>query len=261
MKIYRIYGVILRYLFLFRHSYDRLSDAFYWPTVDLLLFGLTSSYFSKFSSNSSQIMLVILSGVLFWIIVWRGQYEVTVNLLEDLWNRNLVNIFVSPLKFSEWIVSFLILGIIKSVFSFSFAMLLAYLLYKVQLFMYGFYLIPLIFLLMLTGWWVGFLIAGVILRYGTRVQVLAWTTIFVLAPFSAIYYPLSVLPSWAQTVATIVPTSYIFEASREIINTGHLDPQKLIMSLGLNVIYLAFSTWFLYKSFKVTLNKGLVKVF
>lgn len=261
MKLHRIYGIILRYLFLFRHSYDRLSDSFYWPTVDLLLFGLTSNYFSRFSSNSSQIMLVILSGVLFWIIVWRGQYEVTVNLLEDLWNRNLVNIFVSPLKFSEWIISFLILGIIKSIFSFSFAMLLAYLLYKVELFMYGFYLIPLIFLLMLTGWWVGFLIAGVILRYGTRVQVLAWTTIFVLAPFSAIYYPLSILPSWAQTIAAVVPTSYIFEGSREIINTGHLDVQKLILSLGLNVVYLIFATWFLYRSFKVTLNKGLVKVF
>src|SRR3989339_2005248 len=142
MKLNRIYALVLRFFFLFRHSYDRIGDAFYWPTIDLIIWGLTSSYFMTFAPNAPQIMLVILSGLMFWQIVWRAQYEITVNLLEDLWNKNLINIFVSPIKFSEWVVSFFIIGIVKAIVSLIFASLLAFFLYKFNLYLYGFYLIP-----------------------------------------------------------------------------------------------------------------------
>ncbi len=133
MRVHRIYAVILRFMYLFRRSYDRISDAFYWPTIDLMLWGLTSVYFRSYMPDASKIMLVIMSGILFWIIVWRGQYEITVNLLEDLWNENLINMFVSPLKFGEWIMAFLIIGVIKAFMSFSFALVMAFILYKVNI--------------------------------------------------------------------------------------------------------------------------------
>jgi ABC-2 type transport system permease protein len=261
MKLHRIYGIIIRYIFLFRHSFDRLSDVFYWPTIDLLLWGLTSLYFQSFAPNANQFILVIVSGLLFWIIVWRGQYEISVNLLEDLWNKNLINIFVAPVRFSDWIVSFLIIGVIKALVSLSFAMLIAFLLYKVQIFFYGFYLIPFMFLLIMTGWWIGFILAGIILRYGTRLQTIAWTMVMGLSPFSAVFYPLSILPSWAQTIAHFIPTSYVFEGAREVIFRGTLDPNKLLISFILNLIYLALALLFLKKSFNKALNKGLVKLF
>jgi len=261
MKINRVWAMVLRYMYYFRHSLDRMSDAFYWPTVDLLLWGLTSAYFRQMSSDSSKIIVIVVSGILLWIIVWRGQYEITVNLLEELWNKNLVNLFVSPLKFFEWIVSVLIIGVIKGVLSLSFALLAAYLLYKIKLFFFGFYFLPLVFLLIVSGWWIGFIVAGVILRYGTKFQTLAWTGVMIISPFSAIYYPLSILPDWAQKIAAFVPTSYIFEGAREIINKGTLDWNKIWMSLILNLIYLTAATIFLRKSFDKVLEKGLVKVF
>src|SRR3982750_2005036 len=102
MKLHRIFGIILRYLFLFRRSFDRLSDAFYWPTIDLLVWGITSAYLQSFAPKTSPVILIIVSGILLWLITWRAQYEISVGLLEDMWNKNLINIFVSPLKFSEW---------------------------------------------------------------------------------------------------------------------------------------------------------------
>lgn len=170
MKLHRIFAVVLRYLYLFKHSLDRLSDAFYWPTIDILLWGLTSLYFQKFTPDASIVVLVLMSGILLWLIVWRGQYEITVNILEDLWNKNLINIFVSPLKFSEWVLSFFIIGIVKAIVSLIFASLLAFFLYKFNLYLYGFYLIPYFILLITTGWWVGCLVAGTILRFGTRIK-------------------------------------------------------------------------------------------
>lgn len=260
MKIHRIYAIILRYFFLFRRSYDRLTDAFYWPTIDLLVWGLTSTYLRSFAPDASNIILIIVSGILLWLITWRAQYEITVGLLEDLWNQNLINIFVSPLKFSEWITAFLITGILKALISVLFASGVAYILYKVHIFSYGIYLIPFFASLMITGWAIGFFVAGLILRFGTRIQTLAWSFVAVFSPFAAIYYPVSVLPKWAQQIAAIFPVSYIFEGSREIIASGSTDYQKLIISFVLNFIYVSLALLFLFNSFKKVLNKGLVRV-
>lgn len=260
MKFHRIYGIILRYMFYFRRSLDRLSDSFYWPTIDLVVWGITSTYFKTYAPESSQIVLIVVSGILLALIVWRAQYEITLNLLEDMWNKNLINIFVAPLKFSEWITSFLILGIFKAILSLSFAMVVAYILYKVEIFFYGFYLIPFILLLILTGWWVGFFVAGIILRFGTKVQTLGWSMVAILFPFSAIYYPVSILPEWAQKISLFVPASYVFEGSRQIINTGNLDINKLLISFGISIVYIILSLIFLKKSFQKVLERGLARL-
>ena len=254
--------MVLRYVYYFRHSLDRMSDAFYWPTMDLLLWGLTSAYFRQTSSvGSSKIIMIVISGILFWIIVWRGQYEITVNTLEEIWNKNLINIFSSPIKISEWVSSLLIIGVIKAVLSLSFASLVAYILYKINFFQFGFYIIPFGLMLIMTGWWVGFFLVGLVLRYGTKIQTFAWGGIMLISPFSAIYYPLSTLPLWAQKVAMFIPTSYIFEGTRDIINHASFDWNKILISFVLNIFYLTISIIWLKKSFNKILEKGLVKVF
>lgn len=263
MKLHRIYGITLRYLFLFRHSINRVADAFYWPVIDLLLWGLTITYVRSANPGSENFVMVVISGLLLWMVVWRGQYEITICLLEDLWNKNLINIFTTPLKLNEWIFSVVILGVIKAFISLIFASIVALILYQVKILFYGFYLLPFIVLLFMTGWWVGFFVAGIILRYGTKLEQLAWSTIYLISPFSGIYYPVSILPVWAQKVSYFIPTSYIFEGSREVIQKGRIvDPSKLWICLILNLVYLAISLIFLKKSYnKVLENKGLVNVF
>lgn len=261
MKIHRIYAIILRHYYYFKVSFDRATDVFYWPVLDLLLWGITSLYLKKLAPNANGLVLAIISGILFWLVIRRAQNEISGNLLEDLWNKNLINIFVSPLKFSEWIVSLLLIGISKVILSLGFAMLIAFLLFKVQIFFYGFYLLPFIVLLMMTGWWVGFLITGIILRYGTKIQALSWSLITIITPFSAVYYPLSILPHWAQTIAAFLPSSYIFEGAREVIYKGTLDPHKIMMSFLLNCIYLVLSGIFLKRSFDKVLEKGLTNIY
>lgn len=258
MKIHRIYAITLRFLYQFRHSFDRLTDSFYWPTIDLVVWGLTSAYLKNFLPDTTPIVMLIISGLVFWNIVWRAQYELTVNLLEDLWDRNLVNIFVSPLKFSEWIISLVILGIIKAFLSLLFTIMVAFVLYKVQIFSFGFYLIPFFALLIMTGWAVGFFVTGLILRFGTRIQTLAWAMIAVISPFCAVFYPVSILPVWAQKIAMITPASYIFEGMRQILYTHTLNLQNLYISFLLNIIYIFIALIFLRKSFSKVLQKGLI---
>ncbi len=260
VNLRRVYAIILRYMFLFRRSYDRLTDAFYWPVIDLFVWGLTSSYLKSFAPKASPIILMVVSGILLWLIVWRAQYEISGGILEDLWNKNLINIFVSPLTFLEWNLAFITVGLIKIIVSVPFAMLVAYLLYHVQIFLYGFYLIPFAISLTISGWWIGFLVAGIILRYGTKVQTIAWASVGLISPFAAIYYPVSILPMWAQKIAYLIPMTYIFEGSRQIIFQHKLDPEKLIMSFVLNAVYLIATIIFVRSSFKKILNKGLIRL-
>ncbi|OGM25709.1 hypothetical protein A2962_04035 [Candidatus Woesebacteria bacterium RIFCSPLOWO2_01_FULL_39_61] len=253
-------GIIFRHLYNFKHSWDRLADSFYWPAMDIFLWGFTSVYIAKQAGSIPQIIVVLLSGLILWQVVWRAQYEISVNLLEEMWNQNIVNLFASPLRVREWVVGAFILGLIKMFFSISFATILAYIFYKANIFSLGFYLIPFIISLMITGWSIGLIVSGLIVNFGMRIQTIAWGGIFLLAPFSAVYYPISTLPSWAQKVAAFIPTSYIFEGMRTIIFTGKMSEDLLIKSFLLNGLFLCFGIVTFILMFKKSKEKGLARL-
>lgn len=257
MNKYRIGAIIIRQIYTWRHNLDRLSDTFYWPAMDLILWGVTSVYIRNNAPNMPFIIVAIVTGLIFWLIVWRSQYEITVGLLTEMWDRNLVNIFGSPLKISEWVTASMVLGVIKMFFSVSFAVAFAFFLYKTTIFSFGFLLIPFMASLLLTGWATGFVIAGLIIRFGMKIQTLAWAGVAILIPFSAVYYPVSTLPLWAQKMAAFVPTSYIFEGMRQILFTGNLSYDKLFISFALNIVYLVLSIWFFVFMFNQSRKLGL----
>lgn len=260
MKIHRIFAIVLRNFYTFRRSIERVFDAFYGPTMNLVIWGLTSAYISKISENLTPILFLIVSGLSFWILVERSQYESNVALLEDIWSKNISNIFISPLKFWEWIIGVTIIGIFKSIMSLATAFIVAFVLYKINFFIYGFYLIPFILLLLMTGWWISFLITGAILRYGTRVQAFAWNLVFILVPFSGVYYPTHSLPEWAQKISAVLPTTYIFDGIRQIILHHTLDIRNLYISLFLNMLYITLSLVFVKKSYDKMIKKGMLQL-
>ena len=257
INLNRILAMVLRYTLNMRHSLDRLSDMFYWPLMDLFLWGLTGLYFARLTTNRPYAVEIILTGVIFWLIIWRAQYEITVNLLSELWDKNLVNIFASPLKVGEWVLSVILFGFLKMIISFIFISIFAFILYRYNIFLYGFYLIPVVTSLLLTGWTIGFFVSGMLIYYGEKIQTLAWTGAMLLAPLSAPYYPLSFLPLWAQKIAALIPASYIFEGMREILFTGAISYDKLLISFTLNIIYLMLSLCFFVFMFNKSRKLGL----
>lgn len=256
----RVFAMIYRYTIYLFHNYDRLTDLFYWPALDLFIWGLTGLYIAKLSNNSSHYLLIILSGLIFWIVVWRSQYEITTNLLSEMWDRNIVNIFASPLTVKEWMVSVMIFGFIKTIVSVSFSASLAFIFYRFNIFSLNWYLLPFITSLLLTGWAGGFIVAAFIIKFGMKIQTLAWAGIAFIAPFSAIYYPVSILPSWAQSVSLFIPSTYIFESIRDLLFTNHVSLDKLIISFILNIIYLTIALWFFVFMFKKSRKLGLSRL-
>ena len=257
MSIRRIYAMNKRYFFTLIKGYDRLSDLFYWPIMDILIWGITGLYFANLSQNPKETISVLLTGLIFWIVAWRSQYEITVNLLTELWDRNLINIFSSPLTLGEWILSVIIYGGLKMNISLLISAATAFYLYNYAFLRFGLWLIPVIISLSLTGWAIGFLVASIIIRFGLKAQTLAWTGAYIIVPFSAIYYPLSVLPQWAQKIAYFVPSSHIFEAMRQHIATSTISLDNILVSFVLNVIYLTLAILLFVFSFRKSKEKGL----
>lgn len=256
IAFHRIGAVFLRYFYIFA-KLDHLCDLFFWPALDIFLWGMTSVWIQKQGTDIPDIALAIMTGLVFWQIIWRGNYEVTVNLLQEFWNRNLVNLFSTPLKLIEWMLSIMLVGIVKIFIALAFGSLLVYLLYALNIFSMGWAFLPFMASLTLSGWFMGFLSAGIIVYFGQRLQMLAWMTAYVFAPFSAVYYPLSALPSWAQWIAKALPTTYIFEGMRKILYENTFSLEMLLWSFLLNILYLAGAMLFFKIMFEKSRDKGL----
>ncbi len=254
---HRIWAVFLRYFYFFA-KLDHLADLFFWPTLDIFLWGMASIWIQR--QGTPMIAIAILTGLVFWQIIWRSNYEVSVNLLQEFWNRNMVNLFSTPLKLGEWIASLMLVGIFKIIITLSFGALIVWLLYALNIFSIGWAILPFCGSLLLSGWFLGFLSASIMIYYGQRVQMLAWMTAYVFAPFSAVFYPLSALPEWAQVIAKALPMTYVFEGMRQVLHNGIFSWKDFGLSVLLNIIYLIATMTLFWTMFEKSRSKGLSRL-
>ncbi len=255
----RVRGVFFRYFHILYRGSHVLADLFYWPLVDILLWGLTSVWILS-QQHVENLSLILMTGLIFWQITWRGSIDISTNLLQEFWCRNLVNLFSTPLKISEWCVGVLLLCLCKLLVSIAFGSFVVYLLYSLNVFQVGWLFLPFAFSLLIFGWTIGFLAAGVIIYFGHKMEALAWMIGAVFAPFSAVFYPVSILPSWAQLVSWALPTTYIFEGMRQVLSNASFPTGYFWMSMLLNLIYLGGSVFLFIFSFDKSRAKGLARL-
>lgn len=252
----RVGAMVLRNLYLLRSSGPRILELFYWPTVQLVLWGFISQFFVTHSSWVAQATGVLLAGVLLWDVLFRGQLGVSLGFFEELYSRNLGHLFVSPLRPYELICALLVISLIRTVVGVGCAALLAIPLYGFSIFSLGAVLLAFFFNLLVMGWSIGLMVAALVLRYGLGAESLAWVAIFALAPVSGIYYPVSVLPEWLQTVAWWLPASHVFEGMRAVLFEHRIDSAHLFAAVGLNVLYLAFGAALFLYAFQSARRRG-----
>ena len=261
MKLQRIEGIIIQNIFLLRHSLEVLVDTFFWPLMDIIVWGLMTVYFTQLKGPVSGVVVFLMGGLILWNIVWRAQQDISVSLLRNVWSRNLLNLFSSPLTVWEFFAATMILGILKIILTLLLVSTIAFLLYSFNIFSLGFYLAPFFVSLILFAWAAGIFITGLIIRFGMRIQSLAWSLIVLLHPISAVFYPVSVLPPFAQKIAWFLPTSHIFEGMRQVLKDGKLSSEHLVLAFVFNVIYLILAGWFFAFMFeKARENGNLAKV-
>ncbi|HAZ16797.1 MAG: hypothetical protein A3H59_02705 [Candidatus Jacksonbacteria bacterium RIFCSPLOWO2_02_FULL_43_9] len=259
MKLHRIWAVILHYLYTQKRSIPRTMDIFYWPTLNILLWGFLSMFLQKTQQGStSSIIAIILGALMLWMLFNRAQQDISIHFLEDVWNRNLLNLFVSPLTATEYIFSFIILSVFKVVIVGGVMTGLSLLLYHFNIFSIGIALVPFILNLLFFGWTIGLLIMTLIMRWGTDAQILAFSFAFLLQPFSAVFYPVAVLPKTLQLISYAFPSTYVFEGMRSVIATGEFSQGLMIQAFGANILYVGLAVIVFQHVFKKVLDQGLL---
>ncbi|WP_281684360.1 ABC transporter permease [Thalassobaculum salexigens] len=234
----RIAAMVRRYWYLIRGSWPRLAELAYWPTVQMILWGLVSQFFMTQSSWLAQAGGVLIAGVLLWDLLFRGQIGFTICFLEEMWSRNLGHLFVSPLRPWELVAALITMSAIRTVLGGVFAAVIAILLYEFSIFDLGLPLLAFFLVLMGMGWGIGMVITAIVLRAGLGAESLAWVAMFALAPISAVYYPVETLPEAVRWLAWLTPSAHVFEGMRALMVEGVFRWDLLGRALLLDVVYL-----------------------
>ncbi|MDD3804814.1 MAG: ABC transporter permease [bacterium] len=252
----RIYALFLRQVYLYRHSLPRLMEITYWPLVDILLWGFLTLYLTSLRGSVPTFISFLLGALILWEMLFRAQQALSLAFLEDVWTRNLLNIFVAPVSSVEFLTAGMLLGLAKVLVAFIVMTVLAFMLYAFNIFTLGPLLLPFIGNLVVFGWAMGIITTAVILRYGQGAEALAWGIAFLIQPVSAVFYPVTVLPAVLQKIAFFLPSSHIFEGMRTVLSVRMLPGMDLFWAAVLNAIYLSLAILFFTRMFCIVKEKG-----
>jgi ABC-2 type transport system permease protein len=257
----RIQALVLRYTYLYTRSIPRVTELFFWPIMDLLVWGYVTRYIQSTlgaGDIAAKVFLSLIGAMIFWDVLYRAQQGVTLSFLEDIWARNLLNIFVAPIRVSEFVIATYLVGIVRILITLAVLAALAWALYEFNIFVLGFSLIPLFANLLLMGWALGMCTTALILRWGQAAEALAWGVPFLIQPLAAVFYPLYVLPVWVQHIAWYVPATHVFEGMRAVLAGTGFPAGHMLWAFGLNIVYLIVAGWFFHHMFEVARRRGLL---
>ena len=253
----RVWGMLYRHLALYRRSWPRLLELAYWPVLQMCIWGFTVRFLTTRMGNMAVLAgATLLGGVLLWEVALRSQMGVAISFLEELWSRNLGHIFVSPLRPWELVAALILMSMIRMLAGVLPAIGVAWLLYAFNLFMLGPVIVLFFVNLMIMGWAVALGVVSLILRHGAGAEALAWSVLFGLTPFSAVFYPVSVLPAALRPLAWLLPSAHVFEGMRGVLLDGVVRWDHLIAAFALNALWLAGAALLFARQFRQARLRG-----
>lgn len=252
----RISGVIQKGWYNAQRDIFRLFDMFFWPAFTLFTWGLFSVFIQKSGNTGINIVSLLLGAIILWTFFDRASKDISLAMVDELWNRNFINLFSTPLTIGEYIAGITVIAVVKLTISITFMFFLAQVLYGFRISEIGFYLIPASIGLTVFGWSLSLIVQAFILRYGHTVEVFIWAIATLVQPLSCVFYPLSTLPQWAQSIALCLPTTYIFENMRRQMAGGGIDWTSMAVSFGLTLVYLLVAFFFFSRSFAHAKKSG-----
>src|ERR1700733_1439663 len=178
--------------------------------------------------------------------------------LEDVWSRNFLNMFASPLLISEYVLGLVITAIGTSLVGILAMLVLASTIFGLSFFAYGLTLVPFVMILFLSGIALGIAGSAMVLRLGPASEWLVWPLPALIAPFVGVYYPITALPGWMQAVAHVLPPSYVFEGMRAIIRHASWDMSDLLIGFALSCLYVLAAAIFFRQVYRTAVRTGLL---
>jgi len=253
-----IAAIVLREFYLVRGSLSRVVPLFAWAGIDIVLWGFISRYLNTITSSGFSFIPSLLGAVLLWDFLIRVMQGVTMTFFEDVWSRNFLNIFATPLSISEYLSGLVLSSIATSSVGLLVMVLLAATVFGLSFLVYGVMLVPFFLILFVCGIALGVLGSSLVLRLGPPAEWFVWPIPAIISPFVGVFYPLATLPPWMQYIGRALPPSYVFEGMRAIVSRHPLPAYTAGVGAGLAVLYLLLACWFFTRVYRHAVRTGLI---
>ena len=258
MRFTRTAAIVLRQLYLIRGSISRVLPLFIWVGIDMVLWGFITKFLNSLTASPYNFVAAMLGAVLMWDFFARVMQGVTMAFFEDVWSRNFLNFFATPLLISEYVGGLVATSIMSSSIGLAVMLIVTGAFFGLSFFTYGLMFIPFLLVLFLFGIALGIIGSGVVLRLGPAAEWFIWPIPAILSPFAGVFYPLSNLPKWMQYIGHLLPPSYVFEGMRSLI-AGHPVPMRsLAFGIALAILDILLASWFFTRMYKHAVRTGLI---
>jgi ABC-2 type transport system permease protein len=258
MKLRPIAAVILRQLYLMRSSPVRVFGMLVWVTIDIVLWGFITRYLNTVGGSGVNFVPALLGAVLLWDFCERIMQGVSTAFLEDVWSRNFLNLFSSPLSISEYVAALVVTSMITSSLGLAVMVLIATGVFHLQIFSQGLPLAAFVFVLFVFGITLGIVAISMVLRFGPASEWLLWPLAALLSPFAAVFYPVAILPAWMQWVAHALPPSYVFEGMRGLLRGDAFPAHLLLLGAAVGAVELLGAGYLFRRVFRRAVRTGLL---
>ena len=248
-------ALLLEEYFITKASLEVVIDLFFLSVMSVIVFGFFSLFLSSQVSGPEAHYLLL--GMLLWEVVRVTQYSISVGAMWEVWSHNLTNLFITPLRLSEYLVAGVLSGVAKSALILATVSLISAVLFDFNILAVGLLNLALAFVnLTIFAVAIGLVILAIIFRYGTRIQALAWGVIFLFQPLTAVYFPASTLPPVLRTLSDLLPPTYVFEMARANLSDQSTQWSLVLKPFLLNVVFLVIALGFFDVMYRRSRNNG-----
>jgi ABC-2 type transport system permease protein len=258
IRLDRTFAILLRQLYLLRGSPARLLPLFAWAAIDIVLWGFITRWLDAVTARPVAFVPVLLGAVLFWDFFGRVMQGVTTAFFEDVWSRNFLNVFATPLTIAEYVAGLVLASVVTSAIGLAVMVALATFGFGLSFAVPAPMLFAFLLVLFLFGIALGIVGCAVVLRLGPAAEWLIWPIPALLSPFAGVFYPLSVLPGWMQAIGRALPPSYVFESLRAVVAGGTGSWRDLAWGLGLALLEIVVAAWIFVRVHRHALRTGLI---
>ena len=258
MSIGRTLAIVLRHAYLIRGSYSRVFPLFAWVAVDMVLWGFITRYLDSITAPGPSLVFSLLGAVLLWDFLVRVMQGVTMAFFEDVWSRNFLNIFSTPLSITEYLGGLVLSSIATSAVGLTVMLALATTVFGLSFAAYGLMIVPSLLILFASGIALGILSSAIVLRNGPSAEWFIWPLPAMISPFAGVFYPVATLPPWMQYVAKALPPPYVFEGMRAVAAGSGAPLGGLVLASGLAAVYVLLACAFFAHTYRRAVRTGLL---
>lgn len=249
----KFYAFTYRNFIFAKRNFFAFVEILFWPVVGLLSVGIMGS-FLELRENT---LAFVLTGAITAGVLQVTQLDVSYSLLYDIWSKSIKHTFLAPITQYDYIIGSWLVGVSRGALVFT---LLGFFSAKVFGFQLAGVSATIIFLsgIFLSALIIGTLVCLLIMLYGQRVEVTAWSLATLLMLICGIYYPVNFLPKPFFALASVIPLTYFLEYYRSFYGFNPIFPHSLLKGFGLTGIYVVTLLWLLKRAFERARRTGMI---